>query len=89
VAFTRDLAAAYGPRGLRANVVVPGFIDSPMSRHLVAGREECARAEEQRIPLRRIGHPEEVAELTAFLASDAASYLTGSVIFVDGGLSLV
>jgi NAD(P)-dependent dehydrogenase (short-subunit alcohol dehydrogenase family) len=89
VAFTRDLAAAYGPRGLRANVVVPGFIDSPMSRHLVMGREDRARAEEQRIPLRRIGHPEEVAELTAFLASDAASYLTGSVIFVDGGLSLV
>jgi NAD(P)-dependent dehydrogenase (short-subunit alcohol dehydrogenase family) len=89
VAFTRDLAAAYGPRGLRANVVVPGFIDSPMSRRLVVGREEGARAEERRIPLRRIGQPEEVAELTAFLAGDAASYLTGSVIFVDGGLSLV
>jgi 3-oxoacyl-[acyl-carrier protein] reductase len=53
------------------------------------GREEGARAEERRIPLRRIGQPEEVAELTAFLAGDAASYLTGSVIFVDGGLSLV
>ncbi len=89
VAFTRDLAVAYGPRGIRANTLVPGFIDTPMSHRLIAGNWERARAEEQRIPLRHIGQAAEVARVALFLASDAASYVTGSVLFVDGGLSLV
>ncbi|MBV9689565.1 MAG: SDR family oxidoreductase [Ktedonobacteraceae bacterium] len=89
VAFTRDLAVAYGPRGIRANVLVPGFIDTPMSRRLVKGHEESARAEEARIPLRRLGRADEVAQAAAFLASDAASYITGSVLFIDGGIALV
>jgi NAD(P)-dependent dehydrogenase (short-subunit alcohol dehydrogenase family) len=88
VAFTRDLAVAYGPRGIRANVLVPGFIDTPMSRRLVEGHEERAMAVVERIPLRRLGLAEEVARVAAFLASDAASYVSGSVLFVDGGLSL-
>jgi NAD(P)-dependent dehydrogenase (short-subunit alcohol dehydrogenase family) len=89
VAYTRDLAVAYGPRGIRANVLVPGFIDTPMSRRLVKGHEEAARAEEARIPLRRLGRAHEVAQAAAFLASNAASYITGSVLFIDGGISLV
>jgi NAD(P)-dependent dehydrogenase (short-subunit alcohol dehydrogenase family) len=89
VAFTRDLAVAYGPRGIRANVLVPGFIDTPMSRRLVKGHEEAARAEVARIPLRRLGRADEVAQAAAFLASDAASYVTGSVLFIDGGIALV
>lgn len=89
VAFTRDLAAAYGPQGIRANVIVPGFIDTPMSQRLVKGHEAGARAEEKRIPLRRLGNAEEVARAVVFLASDEASYITGSVLFIDGGLSLV
>jgi NAD(P)-dependent dehydrogenase (short-subunit alcohol dehydrogenase family) len=89
VAFTRDLAAAYGPQGIRANVVVPGFIDTPMSRRLIVGNEEQAEAERQRIPLRRAGCPEEVAAVCAFLASEEATYVTGSIVTVDGGISIV
>jgi NAD(P)-dependent dehydrogenase (short-subunit alcohol dehydrogenase family) len=89
VSLTRDLAAAYGPRGIRANVVVPGFIDTPMSRRLIAGHEAQADAERQRIPLRRLGDAREVAQTTLFLISDAASYVNGSVLTVDGGLSIV
>jgi NAD(P)-dependent dehydrogenase (short-subunit alcohol dehydrogenase family) len=89
VAFTRDLAVAYGPRGIRANVLVPGFIDTPMSARLVKNHEEGARAEVARTPLRRLGRPDEVAQAAVFLASDAASYITGSTLFVDGGISLV
>ncbi len=89
VAFTRDLAVAYGPRGIRANVLVPGFIDTPMSRRLVAGHEEAAHAEVARTPLRRLGRADEVAQAAAFLASDAASYITGSILYVDGGIALV
>ncbi|PZW31899.1 NAD(P)-dependent dehydrogenase (short-subunit alcohol dehydrogenase family) [Thermosporothrix hazakensis] len=89
VAFTRDLAATYGPRGIRANTLVPGFIDTPMSRRLVQGHEEQARAEEGRIPLRRLGQADEVARAAVFLASEAASYITGSTLFVDGGIALV
>jgi NAD(P)-dependent dehydrogenase (short-subunit alcohol dehydrogenase family) len=89
VAFTRDLAVAYGPRGIRANALIPGFIDTPMSRRLVEGHEERARAEEARIPLRRLGRADEVAQAAVFLASDAAVYITGSALFVDGGISLV
>ena len=89
VSFTRDLAAAYGPRGIRANVVVPGFIDTPMSRRLAVGHAEQAEAERLRIPLRRIGRPEEVAAACSFLASEEASYVNGSSLVVDGGISIV
>lgn len=89
VSFTRDLSAAYGPSGIRANVVVPGFIETPMSSRLVAGHEDQAEAERKRIPLRRLGLPEEVASACLFLASEEASYVSGSVLNVDGGISLV
>ena len=89
VSFTRDLAAAYGPRGIRANVVVPGFVDTPMSRRLVTGHEEQAEAEVRRIPLHRMGRPEEVAAVCLFLASEDASYVNGGTFVVDGGISIV
>lgn len=89
VAHTRDLAVAYGPRGVRANSLIPGFIDSPMSRALVRGHEEQAAAEQTRIPLRRLGRAEEVAEAALFLADARSSYINGTTLVVDGGLSLV
>lgn len=89
VAFTRDLTVAYGPRGIRANVVVPGFVDTPTTQRIATGHEAQADAERQRIPLRRSGRPEEVAAACSFLAGEDASYVNGSVLVVDGGMSLV
>jgi NAD(P)-dependent dehydrogenase (short-subunit alcohol dehydrogenase family) len=89
VSHTRDLAMAYGPRGVRVNTIIPGFVDTPMSRSLVAGHEDRAEAECQRIPLRRRGEAYEVAEVAGFLAGERSSYLTGAALVVDGGLSLV
>ena len=69
-----------GPKGIRANAIAPGFIETDMTRDLP--KDEL----EQMVPMRRFGKPEEVAALVAFLASDDASYITGEVININGGL---
>ena len=79
--LTRHIALQYGPQGIRANAMAPGIIDTSM----LPSQEDMQRWAQERIPLRRPGTPEDVAELALFLASDESRYLTGAVVPVDGG----
>jgi len=81
-AASRSLAREVGSRGLTVNCVSPGLVDTPMS----AGLFEPA-AIERMVPLQRMGRPEEIAAAVAFLASDAAGYITGQVVPVNGGMT--
>lgn len=87
--LVRGLAADLGPKGIRVNAVLPGVIHTAQSLsevHSLGPEGVAAMAE--RIPLRRVGDPEDIADVVAFLASDAARYITGASIVVDGGMSV-
>lgn len=81
--FARSLAAEVGSRGITVNTVAPGFIDTDMTRGLP---EEQKAGLLSNIPLGRLGKPEEIAAVVVFLASDAAAYVSGETIHVNGGL---
>ena len=87
VALTRALAVDHVDDGIRVNAVCPGTVDTPWVRRLVADVGESLDELTARQPLGRLGTPEEVAEAVAYLASDAASFCTGSVLVIDGGLT--
>ncbi|HEU0221561.1 MAG TPA: SDR family oxidoreductase [Paracoccaceae bacterium] len=84
--LARDLAAQWSDRGVRVNAVAPGQMRSGLTLTVPDDRIEAMR---QRIPLRRLGEPVELAGAVAFLASDAANYVTGQTLVIDGGLTLV
>ena len=83
IGFTKAMAKELAPSGIRVNCVSPGVIDSDMNAHLT-GDTLSALAED--VPLCRLGSPEEVADAICFLASDKASYITGQILSVNGGL---
>lgn len=83
IGMTKSLAKEVGGKNITVNAVAPGFIDTDMTAVL---KEELKEAIVAGIPLKREGKPEDIAETVAFLASDKASYITGQVLSVDGGL---
>jgi 3-oxoacyl-[acyl-carrier protein] reductase len=86
--LVKTLAGEVGPRGIRVNGLMPGWVDTERIRELNAAAQDpeaARRTAEESIPLRRYGRPEELGRTAAFLLSPAASYLTGALIPVDGG----
>jgi NAD(P)-dependent dehydrogenase (short-subunit alcohol dehydrogenase family) len=87
--FTKSAALEYAARGIRINAICPGLIQTPMSDRMIeAGQGEALEALEKMIPLARVGRPEEIANAVLWLCSDAASYVTGQSISVDGGFTM-
>src|SRR5665811_789848 len=90
IAFTRTLAVELAGVGIRANCVCPGWVDTPFNDPVIGfegGKEAHIANVEKSVPLGREATPPEVASWMGFLVSDAASYMTGQSIAVDGGLS--
>ena len=84
--FTKSAALEYAARGIRINAICPGLIWTPMADRMVAGGQgDALKAMENSIPMGRVGRPEEIANAVLWLCSDAASYVTGQSISVDGG----
>ena len=79
------MALALAPHGIRVNAIGPGTISTEMARAAVLSDDAARRRILSRTPLGRLGEPEEIAAVAAFLASDDASYLTGQTIYPDGG----
>jgi 2-deoxy-D-gluconate 3-dehydrogenase len=87
ISLTKSVALEWAPRGVRVNAIAPGWIDTPMNQ---AERDDpkAERAILAQVPMGRWGRPEEIANVAVFLASEASSFMTGSVVVADGGQTL-
>jgi glucose 1-dehydrogenase len=85
--MTKTMALELAKKNIRANLVAPGAIQTDMNRELKENKDALESVLKQ-IPIGRIGNPEEVADVVEFLASDKASYVTGTTFYVDGGMTL-
>ena len=85
IALAKSIGQEMGRRGIRANAIAPGFIDTPMTQQLP---EDVRKEWMEKIPLRRGGTVEDIANVATFLACDMSSYITGQVIQVDGGMNM-
>lgn len=85
IGLTKSMARELASRNITVNAVAPGYVDTDMTQAMNDGAKEAAIS---RIPLKRVGQPKDIAEAVAFLASDRASYITGQVICVDGGMAI-
>jgi 3-oxoacyl-[acyl-carrier protein] reductase len=85
IALAKSVAQEMGPKGIRANAIAPGFIITAMTAQL---SDEIKQEWMKKIPARRGGTPEDIADVATFLASDMSSYVTGQVIQVDGGMNM-
>jgi 3-oxoacyl-[acyl-carrier protein] reductase len=86
IGFTKSVAREVASRGITVNAIAPGFIDTEMTQRL---KEDKRQELISRIPLGCLGSPDDIAEAVAFLASDEAKYITGQVLAVDGGMTMV
>jgi glucose 1-dehydrogenase len=85
--LTKNIALEVAEKGIRINGIAPGAINTPMNKDIMENPQK-KKQEEEKIPMRRIGEPEEIAKVAFFLASTDASYITGTTVYVDGGLTL-
>ncbi len=86
--LTKTVALGVADKGIRINGIAPGTIDTDVNKDVLENKEK-KNPEEQKIPMRRIGTPEEVTKVALFLASSAARYITGTTVYVDGRLALL
>ncbi|TKA67666.1 hypothetical protein B0A49_08062 [Cryomyces minteri] len=86
IGFSKSMALELGPRGIRTNIICPGYINTPTNSGVVEGAEGIKKME-QATAVGRLGQPEEIADVVAFLFSEESRYMNGSVVEIDGGIA--